>query len=498
MANNPPKYTNNGTYGCVMRPGVSCKLQKPNDMNTVSKLFKTTSSAKEEVAMHNKIIDQIDPNGDFTVKLVENCDIEKQLFPEKEIDRCKNFDYSEKTRKKMPQIVYEYGGFDLTNAARRFSFEEIFQAMKRAFKGLVIMESKQYAHVDIKPDNIVYNNETGKLSIIDFGLASKFNKLYVKDNDYIFRHPYPYYPPEFQALGEFFNMGNVAFDQNVTKQSLRFMQNMRNINDLILSRGRNYFWSDPKFLHEWDSIGNPNVKEFYEFLKTEKPLDKKLAQNFVNRLDVYMLGVSLLELLYLCSLHGTSNIAKNPAFFLATIKLISKMVYFTPSLRITPKQAYEEYKKIVSMILVVPPSPTKPSPIKVKRVPSVKKVRGKKRTSCPPGKVLNPATGRCVKEKPEKVKECPPGKVKNPLTGRCIKVKKESHKTKPPCPPGKIRNPETGRCKNIPEPKKPKVCPSGKKINPVTGRCIKVQKSKPPCPSGKVRNPETGRCINAK
>jgi hypothetical protein len=40
------------------------------------------------------------------------------------------------------------------------------------------------------------------------------------------------------------------------------------------------------------------------------------------------------------------------------------------------------------------------------------------------------------------LKPCPPGKVRNPDTKRCVKVK-----TPKPCPPGKVRNPKTGRCK---------------------------------------------------
>ena len=51
---------------------------------------------------------------------------------------------------------------------------------------------------------------------------------------------------------------------------------------------------------------------------------------------------------------------------------------------------------------------------------------------CPPGKELNPLTGRCIniKTKTQKnikikaVKTCPPGKELNPLTGRCINTKK--------------------------------------------------------------------------
>jgi len=51
---------------------------------------------------------------------------------------------------------------------------------------------------------------------------------------------------------------------------------------------------------------------------------------------------------------------------------------------------------------------------------------------CPPGKIVNPNTNRCIK------KPCPPGKIVNPKTNRCIKK---------PCPLGKYRNLTTGRCK---------------------------------------------------
>lgn len=65
---------------------------------------------------------------------------------------------------------------------------------------------------------------------------------------------------------------------------------------------------------------------------------------------------------------------------------------------------------------------------------------------CPEGKVLNPSTGRCIKDKSvqksqpkaktKKVvakRDCPPGKVLNPTTGRCIidkSVQKSQSKTK--------------------------------------------------------------------
>lgn len=56
---------------------------------------------------------------------------------------------------------------------------------------------------------------------------------------------------------------------------------------------------------------------------------------------------------------------------------------------------------------------------------------------CPPNKIRNPKTGRCISQKVEKQKkdkdkkekkECPPGKIRNPETGRCIDEKKLSKK----------------------------------------------------------------------
>lgn len=54
--------------------------------------------------------------------------------------------------------------------------------------------------------------------------------------------------------------------------------------------------------------------------------------------------------------------------------------------------------------------------------------------SCPPGKILNPATGRCVNIN---------GKI-----GAALSSRRNSSPRRSPsrCPPGKILNPATGRC----------------------------------------------------
>ncbi len=64
------------------------------------------------------------------------------------------------------------------------------------------------------------------------------------------------------------------------------------------------------------------------------------------------------------------------------------------------------------------------------------------------GRFVKPAAYSDNKvEEPKKI--CPQGKVLNPKTGRCIKDKGDTHTAPGECPPGKIMNPATKRCVNV-------------------------------------------------
>ena len=69
--------------------------------------------------------------------------------------------------------------------------------------------------------------------------------------------------------------------------------------------------------------------------------------------------------------------------------------------------------------------------------------------TCEEGKVINEATGNCVKVSTiAAAKICPEGQYLNILTGRCKKYVIENEKT---CKEGYYLNPETGRCRKIVE-----------------------------------------------
>ena len=172
----------------------------------------------------------------------------------------------------------------------------------------------------------------------------------------------------------------------------------------------------------------------------------------------------------------------------------------------------------------------------------INKLDLKHREPCPPGKIRNHKTGRCIKArtktqkntlknqniKADKVKPCPAGKERNPKTGRCrkivrktAKVVKVQSKPKSPaakdCGPGRVWNPKTKRCNKVKpvnahrtaKPKKPATKPrkktrlTKKKSSPKMVAIIDIpgspeKKSKPKrrtrCPNGTRRNKVTGKC----
>ena len=74
----------------------------------------------------------------------------------------------------------------------------------------------------------------------------------------------------------------------------------------------------------------------------------------------------------------------------------------------------------------------------------------------------------------QEYKTCEAGKVINEATGNCVKVANVKTKT---CKEGYYLNPLTGRCRKV-ETKKEKICKEGYYLNLATGRCRKIKENK--------------------
>lgn len=84
--------------------------------------------------------------------------------------------------------------------------------------------------------------------------------------------------------------------------------------------------------------------------------------------------------------------------------------------------------------------------------PGVENIYQKFRT-CEAGKIINEATGNCVKvssvSSTTTLAACPEGQYRNPLTNRCKKIETSTSSTLKECAEGYERNPETNRCRKV-------------------------------------------------
>jgi serine/threonine protein kinase len=503
-----PKYLSHGTYGCVVRPAIGCN--KRLDNNNVSKLFSKRSEMEIEVEEHSKINNSIDPTNIFTLKLKEKCSVESERIDYNELTKCKNLKTVEKD---IPQIVYEYGGYDLLETPKHVDFEEIFIASKALFKGLVIMEQRNYAHLDIKPANIVYNRENKKLALIDFGLAQIVTGFYSHaGNKKMIKHPYAYYPPEFSVLTDYW-----SFDKRTFLDNNKNPYKINRTNSKKLLRNIYYLVRTPKtisnelnILLQSFELNHQNYMEelaaFFEYAATKTKLENVL-NDFVNRIDVYMVGSTLLEILNACVYYKTTEITiKNCGFYIDVIKLLQNMVHISPAKRFTPQQCLNEYRRIMqnypfevnsnenkgrskvrvekrqiqtqtSPIVKAPKKHTKQ--IETQTSPIVKP---RKRLT----KQIETQTSPIVKPRKKHTKQI------ETQTSPIVKDRKKHTKqietqTSPIVKPEKKRK-EITRVKTPKKSVKVKRCREDQELNPKTNMCIKS------CIEGYVRN-EKNRCI---
>jgi serine/threonine protein kinase len=332
------KYIASGTYGCVIKPAYNCDTKLTLE-NTVSKLFSDKEEWKNEIEQNNKI-SEIDKLNQFTVKMFSSCEINKTyIFKNvKNIDRCSNL-YDDD---RVFQIIYENGGFDLRDL---FSYNELFIKFPNfnirdfliklgiIFEALCKIELLGLSHRDIKLDNLLYNGN--KISLIDFGLMIEKRKLfdtgelemYIKTNIY-------YYPDELKLY-------------SIRELKSSFNNIKLNSSNLILMI-ENFIFNNKKlssnqlYLSEIRKIIDKIKKDALEFLEFMKYSKEKIDLKRFEKVDVYLLGVVLLELLSYIAIYIPKFEIKSEFF-----ELVSKMIEINPYKRIDMRSASDLYRQII-------------------------------------------------------------------------------------------------------------------------------------------------------
>jgi serine/threonine protein kinase len=307
----PNKYIGEGSYGCVIKPGIKCKKYISN--NTVSKFFNNKKTWLYEIKSYNIIKNIL--NKPYLINLIDYCPVNKNL---KILNKnCTLF----KQNKKKYNIIYEYDGIDLYKIVKKNSlnFKNIFFKFKNIFETINLLNKKHFIHFDLRLPNILYNNKKKILKVIDYGLMfNAKNKKILEKVKKIKSHHIYYLPFEFNKNNQIKLYDRIKY--------------------LIRDNNSYYYNNDIKINH---------LNKILKLLFDNTKINIKSKIN-VYKIDIYMSGIVLLEALVYSYI--SSNYILNKKEFDIIFSFIKKLINPNVTKRPLIKKVLNEYNNILYLI----------------------------------------------------------------------------------------------------------------------------------------------------
>ena len=348
-----------GAYGCVISPPLNIENAKGNILNQyhdiedtdVSKLFGDIDDCKKEIITIIKIYELFKDNNainDFinlTIPVKRTAcysfnELKKiyELKPNNKswlycLERKKE-DYINKPRTDSSpkenlssddidkykscnkddicEIVYSGAGNTLNyiNLKTYYNFKDFIGNLIILINSLDKFNNKiKYLHRDIKPDNLLFNNN-GKLSLIDYGLSIESDKIFDKDQNWLRQAQYYINPPEYVIyellifLKEYIPDTVISsLDNNITNIIKIYKKNRIKYENTILfiniTQMKNVLTRNAK-------MDKTKINDLYDFKKKEiinyfLSLEEFSYSNVLSKIkkypekaDIYSLGITLL------------------------------------------------------------------------------------------------------------------------------------------------------------------------------------------------------------
>lgn len=303
-----------GTYGCVITPPPSChgeKLANDDGAPKVAKVFKREyefDAYGRPIAMLDyadeewdlaKAVHKLDPKNKWSPPVYQRCElpVKHMTYDKKECELTKHLKDSELAT----YIVMKYGGSsleDLVDAKETISLEDFKTIMHTCLFGISALARNEWIHMDIKPGNILFDPKEKKCYLIDFSLMTPYDEtLYVPDRTEFLRYKYPWFPPEFYIA---VNIDRKTAEVNVHTGELR-MRMAKLYTNLHLPQG-----FVTRIIEETMRLKNRLEKEANNF--AAHPLQLLEMARLKEKIDVFSLGVSLLQVYNVCVNEKDSDI----------------------------------------------------------------------------------------------------------------------------------------------------------------------------------------------
>ena len=179
-----------GTYGCVYRPNIDCKTKQTGSNEYLSKMQRKDKTSKNEIII-GKIITSLPEqiyNNRFA-PILESCPIEIGKMEEGKYSTCKMIVQGKDKIKKTgllsnklqyvgKQTLGDYLESELTTKQNAKQYiRKVAETHIYLLKSLETLNQIDVIHLDLKHNNIMYDDRKGVPMIIDFGLSYQGQNL---------------------------------------------------------------------------------------------------------------------------------------------------------------------------------------------------------------------------------------------------------------------------------------------------------------------------------
>jgi serine/threonine protein kinase len=251
-----------GTYGCVIRPNISCGNYESSD-KYVSKLI-NKEAIKDEIDIINLLDINKIPNVEkhFVIPLTY-CDVNTPNFIDtfnkhplkKDVEDCMKIKPDELSKlQDVVNVIQPYGGTEFLKFRQSHTkdqFINMIQYYYQLFEAVIELNKIGVSHRDIKHSNIVIDDKSGNLKLIDFGLScfisdylnnKHVDKVITFDNE-IYEKGYFIWSVELYVFHNFYKDPYTIYklDDKVINNNLEQYKNQWIPTNLFTNYKKNYY-----------------------------------------------------------------------------------------------------------------------------------------------------------------------------------------------------------------------------------------------------------------
>ena len=229
------KMINQGSYGCIFKPGIKCQDSSKDGLETITKIQKMTVQLENEINI-GKIILNIKDYQLYFAPIIEHCGIDIHKIPKEETDKCnvikneETVSLNKKTGFVSNKIRY-IGNMSLDTHLFKISYnitnlnKTLVYTTNHLLTGIEKLNANkvnQIVHFDLTNNNIMYDEKNGVPIIIDFGLSFEISKLLVTPLNTIFytTEIYPYWCVEIYFISVIVNTKSLKDDSNIPENKV--------------------------------------------------------------------------------------------------------------------------------------------------------------------------------------------------------------------------------------------------------------------------------------